>query len=190
MQVVADARVGGDVHPSGYDDSHDAVGGTVKYRFAMGVIATLLIGSGCGSTTPSNEASSSATTITESAPAPATTTAPAATTAPATTTAAAAAASCDPEAFLPLLQSTLDDPAAELRIVEVQVKLCRSGYAQVFAVPDQSVCEPGVGHCYDSEQVFLQDVAGEWQIEASGTGIGCDDGSVPADVCEGLGSTG
>jgi hypothetical protein len=148
----------------------------VKRQVVMGVIAAILVGSGCGSSTPSDQSASSKTTTTQ-----------AATTAPLATSATAAAATCEPEAFLPLLQKTLDDPASELRIVRVEVKRCRNGYAQVFAVPDPSVCEPGVGHCYDSEQVFLQQVAGEWQIVTSGTGISCDDGSVPADVCKALG---
>jgi hypothetical protein len=107
-----------------------------------------------------------------------------------TATAPGVPATCDPESFLPPLQDTLDNPAEKLRIVRADVRRCRNGYAQVFAVPDQSVCEPGVGYCYQDEQVFFGRVNGEWRILASGTGIGCSEADLPPemrDACRALG---
>ena len=51
---------------------------------------------------------------------------------------------CSPEAFLPVLKEALDNPAEELTIAEARVERCRNGDARVYAVPDPSVCEPGV----------------------------------------------
>lgn len=94
---------------------------------------------------------------------------------------------CSPAAFLPVLKAALDNTAEQLTIVEARVVRCRNGYARVYAVPDRSVCEPGVQHCYESEQLFLERVDDGWQIVTAGTGIGCEDGSVPAEVCRALG---
>jgi hypothetical protein len=87
-------------------------------------------------------------------------------------------ASCDPQAFLPILRGAINNPTQELRIVEARVKLCRNGYAQVFAVPDRSVCQPGGSHCYDIEQVFFHMVDGKWRILTSGTGLSCEGGAL------------
>lgn len=98
-------------------------------------------------------------------------------------------ASCEPDAFLPILKDAFDDPAAKLVVVEARVERCRNGFARVFAVPDQSACEPGVGGCFETEQVFLRDADGEWEILTSGTGIGCDDVDLDpglADACAAL----
>jgi hypothetical protein len=95
-----------------------------------------------------------------------------------TTTQTAPGASCDPQAFLPILRHAINNPAQELRIVEARVRRCRNGYAQVFAVPDRSVCQPGVRHCYDTEQVFFHLVGGKWQILTSGTGLSCEKGAL------------
>ena len=43
----------------------------------------------------------------------------------------------------------------------------------MFAVPDPSVCKPGVEFCYETEQVFLRWNGSEWTIRTSGTGISC-----------------
>lgn len=87
-------------------------------------------------------------------------------------------ASCDPQRFLPILRDAIDNQAKELRIVEARVRRCRNGYAQVFAVPDRSVCQPGVRHCYDTEQVFFRLVNGEWRILTSGTALSCEEGGL------------
>ena len=47
----------------------------------------------------------------------------------------------------------------------VQISECENPYARVFYVPDS----PG----YESEQVFLLDRQGEWEILTYGTGIDC-----------------
>jgi hypothetical protein len=99
-------------------------------------------------------------------------------------------ASCDPQAFLPILRGAINNRARELRIVEARVRRCRKGYAQVFAVPDRSVCQPGVRHCYDTEQVFFRLVDGEWRILTSGTGLGCEEVGLGArlrEACRALG---
>ena len=99
------------------------------------------------------------------------------------------AASCEPEAFLPVLQEAFDDDAAGLRVVAARVERCANGFAQVFAVPDQSGCTAGVSGCFENEQVFLRAAGPRWSIVTSGTGIGCDDADAePAfrEVCDGL----
>lgn len=103
---------------------------------------------------------------------------------------AAAQASCAPAAFLPVLKGAFDDADIGLSVVAARVERCAGGYAQVFAEPDDAGCTPGVGGCFETEQVFLK--AGEdgsWTIVASGTGIACTDEDADAalrEVCEGL----
>jgi hypothetical protein len=103
----------------------------------------------------------------------------------------ASPASCSAQVFLPVLRRELDNEAQKLRIVEVEVARCRNGYAQVFAVPDRSVCQPGVGYCYETEQVFLRWTSSRWRILTYGTGITCEAGGETAPVvrrvCERLG---
>lgn len=86
-------------------------------------------------------------------------------------------APCGPRAFLPVLKEQFDDDAAELRIVRADVERCRNDYAQVFAVPDQSGCEPGVARCLETEQVFLGWNGARWRVLTSGTGISCEAGN-------------
>ena len=108
-------------------------------------------------------------------------------TAPATTPVASA---CAPEAFLPVLGAAMDNPAEELRVVRVDVDRCSGGYAQVIAVPDTTVCKPGIEHCYDSVHVWLHDVDGTWTILDSGTGISCEDTEISPTLlpaCKALG---
>lgn len=102
------------------------------------------------------------------------------------------APSCEPSSFLPLLQETYDDPGAGLAVVEVRVERCRDGFAQVFAIPDDSACEPGLGGCFESEQVFLRADGGAWTILASGTGLTCGEEDDPAlaEACGALGYPG
>lgn len=102
------------------------------------------------------------------------------------------APSCEPSSFLPLLQATYDDPDAGLAVVDARVERCRDGYAQVFAVPDDSACEPGVGGCFETEQVFLRSDGETWTILASGTGLTCAEESDPviAEACRALGYPG
>jgi hypothetical protein len=83
--------------------------------------------------------------------------------------------SCEPEAFLPVVGRALDNEVRKLRIVDVRVQRCQTGYAQVFAVPAQSVCQPGVGYCYETEQVFLGWKEDTWRVLFSGTGITCEE---------------
>lgn len=104
----------------------------------------------------------------------------------------ASAPSCEPSSFVPLLQATYDDPGAGLTVVDARVERCRDGYAQVFAVPDDAACEPGVGGRFESEQVFLRAADGAWTILASGTGLTCDEEDDPAlaEACRALGYPG
>jgi hypothetical protein len=88
--------------------------------------------------------------------------------------ATAAQPPCIAGAFLPVLKEAMDDEAAKLRVVGAEVERCRNGYAQVFAVPDQSVCQPGTGYCFETEQFFLRWSGGSWRILFAGTGIACD----------------
>lgn len=98
---------------------------------------------------------------------------------------------CAPEEFLPILRKAFDGQAPKLRVVKARVERCRNGYAQVFAVPDRSVCDPGVGFCYETEQVFLGWKGDHWRILTSGTGIACGEGietdALVLRICRGLG---
>lgn len=103
----------------------------------------------------------------------------------------AESAPCGAQDFLPVLQAALDDAAAEIQIVRVRVERCRSGYAQVFAVPDQSLCAVGAGDCFETEQVLLRWKDDAWRVVTSGTGISCGEGNetlrLIVRVCRGLG---
>ena len=115
-----------------------------------------------------------AVTVTETVSTPSTsTTSPPPPPPPPATTTTAAEASCKPNAFLPVLKDAFDGNAPKLTVVEAKVERCQKGYAQVFAVPDPSVCKPGVEFCYETEQVFLRWNGSEWTIRTSGTGISC-----------------
>ena len=92
-----------------------------------------------------------------------------------TTSTTAAPPPCSAPTFLPVLGHGLDDRAKKLHIVRAEVRRCRNGYAQVFAVPDASVCQPAVGYCYETEQVFLGWTKGSWRILFAGTGITCEE---------------
>ena len=83
----------------------------------------------------------------------------------------------------------MDGAAPKLTIVRAEVKRCRNDYAQVFAVPDPSVCKPGIENCYETEQVFLHWDGGVWKIETSGTGIACGSETDPeiVKICRALG---
>jgi hypothetical protein len=103
--------------------------------------------------------------------------------------AATQAASCEPAAFLPVLKEAFDDASVGLAVVAARVERCANGYAQVFAEPDDAACAAGVGGCFETEQVYLEAVAGDWTIVDAGTGISCDDPDAAAalrEVCEGL----
>jgi hypothetical protein len=87
-----------------------------------------------------------------------------------------------------LLKQKLDDPSTELIIERVDIRRCRNGYAHVFAVPRQN--PPEDQHQYESEQLFLRDIGGSWQIVESGTGISCNDSDIRAPLlqaCRALG---
>ncbi len=105
------------------------------------------------------------------------------------TTAPGAEPDCGSGAFLPVLKEAFDGAAPKMTIVEARVERCRNGFAQVFAVPDPSVCEPGVDHCYETEQVFLAFEDGRWAIETTGTGLACGSESQEGitEICRGLG---
>jgi hypothetical protein len=96
---------------------------------------------------------------------------------------------CDPADFLPVLKAAFDGSAPKLTVVRARVVRCRNGFAQVWAEPDRSVCKPGVGYCYDAEQVFLRWAGDRWRIATSGTGITCGQETDPeiVEICHGLG---
>ena len=134
---------------------------------------------GCGTpqeSTPTTVPPTTVTTVVTTAPPPPTTTAP-------------IAAPCGAGAFLPVLKDAMDGAAPKLTIVRAEVRRCRNDYAQVFAVPDPSVCKPGVENCYETEQVFLHWDGGAWKIETSGTGIACGSETDPeiVKICRALG---
>ena len=101
-----------------------------------------------------------------------------------------ASAQCDAAVMLPVLDALFPDNAL-WNIVDIDIEDCQGGYARVFAIVDQSVCEAGTEPCLENEQVFLVDVGGSWQYLDSGTGIECADPSgLTAETvaaCEALG---
>jgi hypothetical protein len=160
---------------------------------ATAALVLVLAVAGCdGDASPpaaSAAATTTGTTTGTTAAAAATTSTAAPTTASRST---AAPAPCTASVFLPILKRRLDGSSPKLRIVRAEVRRCRNGYAQVFAVPDQSVCEPGVGYCYETEQVFLGWSDGSWRVLITGTGITCE-GETNAQVrriCQALGYPG
>lgn len=141
-----------------------------------GLVLTLV---GCGGSKGAGPVTTVVTTTVASAPT---------TTSPPTTT-VAEAAPCGAGAFLPVLKEAFDGSAPKLTVVRADVERCRNDYAQVFAVPDQTVCKPGVDFCYETEQVFLRWDGGAWTIETSGTGISCGAETEPeiVEICRALG---
>jgi hypothetical protein len=165
------------------------------------VIAFSLAGCGANSS-DSPKAAGAPATSTSTSPATSTmTSATPPTAAPAAaktvTSTSAAQAPCDTRVFLPVLKEEFDNGGAggKLRIVGADVNRCRNGYAKVFAVPDESVCQPGVGYCFEREQVLLNWTDGGWRILTYGTGITCEVPGFETDaqirrVCRGLGYPG
>jgi hypothetical protein len=99
---------------------------------------------------------------------------------------------CRAATLLPVLQELMDDDSIKLHVVRAEVRRCRQGYALVWAVPDRSVCDPGVGYCYETEPVFLHWGQGRWKVLFTGTGISCE-GETNAEVaavCRKLGYPG
>jgi hypothetical protein len=149
-----------------------------RRRLLTGAVTTGLVlglvGCGVPGCSKKKSAGTAATTtvVTTVVTEPPTTTPP-----PPPTTTVAAAAPCGAGAFLPVLKDAFDGTAPKLTVVRADVERCRNGYAQVFAVPDPSVCKPGVEFCYETEQVFLHWDGSAWTIATSGTGIECGSGS-------------
>jgi hypothetical protein len=86
---------------------------------------------------------------------------------------AGSAAPCAASDLLPVLKAAMDGTAENLTIVKVKVTRCQNDYAFVIAVPDRSVCQEGVGDCYDSAQVLMSWDGSTWNIIDTGTDIGC-----------------
>jgi hypothetical protein len=144
------------------------------------VVAAVLVLSACGGSKSGAPATTTVvvttTPSTGSAPPPPTTTAP-------------VGAPCESAALLPVLKEAFDGSAPKLTVVEAKVRRCRNDYAQVFAVPDPSVCKPGIEYCYETEQVFLHWDGSEWKIVTSGTGISCgsETDEEIVEICRALG---
>lgn len=132
----------------------------------VALVAGLVL-AGCGGS--KGAAPPATVTVTTPDTTPATTTAPP----PPPTTTEPLSAPCESAAFLPVLKEAFDGSAPKLTVVKAKVQRCRHDYAQVFAVPDPSVCKPGVEYCYETEQVFLHWDGEAWTIATSGTGIAC-----------------
>jgi Family of unknown function (DUF6636) len=86
---------------------------------------------------------------------------------------AATGAPCAASDLLPVLKAKMDGTADKLTIVKVRVTRCQNDYAFVLAIPDRSVCNEGVGDCYDSAQVLMSWDGSQWNILDTGTDIGC-----------------
>jgi hypothetical protein len=161
------------------------------------VLALAFVLAGCGADSPNSTTAAGAPATSASTSTTQPTTAAAATTETGATEASTTAewAPCGAQVFLPVLKQAMDNEAAELRIVRADVKRCRNDYAQVFAVPDESVCQPGIRHCYEHEQFLLGWTDGRWRILTYGTGITCEVPGFETDaqirrVCWALGYSG
>src|SRR6266705_303944 len=100
---------------------------------------------------------------------------------------APAAAPCDPEAILPVIRKVID-PAPGMFWESVDIAECQNGYARVWAITGGT--PPPATQYEGGEQAVLQDVAGEWTMLSSGTGLDCYPTSMPPDLkdaCEALG---
>lgn len=107
-----------------------------------------------------------------------------------TTTVEVVAAACAADALLPVVAALF--PENDMwNIVDVDVADCQNGYARVFAIADQSICDVDTPQCLEAEQVFLEDRGGTWEYLTSGTGISCGDpsdlGTEMVAACEALG---
>jgi hypothetical protein len=107
-----------------------------------------------------------------------------------TTTVEVVAAACAADALLPVVAALF--PGNDMwNIVDVDVADCQNGYARVFAIADQSICDVDTPQCLEAEQVFLEDRGGTWEYLTSGTGISCGDpsdlGTEMVAACEALG---
>ena len=92
------------------------------------------------------------------------------------TTSGSVAAGGTPDVILPVVAAMFSDNEF-WNIVDVDVPDCQNGYARVFALADQSGCDPEFPICLENEQVFLVDVDGSWQYLEAGTGIECENPS-------------
>jgi hypothetical protein len=146
---------------------------------AVALLASVTAACG-GSGSPKSSGGTVTTTVTETA------TATGGSTGPGTGSAAPCAASD----LLPVVKAKLDGTADKLTIVKVKVTRCQNDYAFVVADPDRSVCQEGVGGCYDSAQVLMSWDGSQWNIINVGTDIGCT--SIPLSdqtlvACQALG---
>ena len=162
------------------------------------VLVLALVVAGCGADSPNPQSAQPTTSAGARTTPPATAARVAAKTTTETTmtetSTPAAQAPCGAEVFLPVLEKEFDNEATSLRIVGAEVKRCRNDHAVVFAVPDESVCQPGIGSCFEREQVFLGWTGDSWQILTYGTGITCEvpgfeTGEIGA-ICRALGYPG
>lgn len=97
-------------------------------------------------------------------------------------------APCDPEAMLPVIGEAIQIPYDGMFWESVEIQECRNGYARVFAITGGT--PPTGTQLEGSEQVFLQDIEGQWAMLSSGSGLDCYPGSMPPDLkdaCEALG---
>jgi hypothetical protein len=89
------------------------------------------------------------------------------------------AVSCQPAAFLPVLQRELDRQSGP-RLASVTVERCRDGYARVVGVP----ADAGG----DGVQAVLRDSGGSWRVLVHGRRIECDGSDrAVAEACARLG---
>jgi hypothetical protein len=145
------------------------------------ITALLLLGA-CAGTTEATTTLSEPTTTAPTTPEATTTT-----TLATTTTIDVIAAACTEDAILLVVDRDLPR-APGLILVGVEIFECQAGYARVGAIPDQSTCPEG-NNCQETEQVFLRDVSGSWEIIGSGTGLTCSDADLSEDLvtaCEAL----
>lgn len=105
-----------------------------------------------------------------------------------TATATPTAAPCDPVAMLPVIREEVDIGVEGVFWESVEIQNCQNGYVRVLAFWGGT---PPPGSSLEaSEQVFLRDVGGMWNVLTSGSGITCSDTDLPPELeeaCRALG---
>jgi hypothetical protein len=107
---------------------------------------------------------------------------------PTATATPTAAAPCDPAAMLPVIREEVDIGAEGVFWESVEIRNCQNGYARVFAIIGGT--PPPGAELEGSEQVFLRDKGGMWNVLTSGSGIACSDTDLSPEMeeaCRALG---
>ncbi|MGZ6908747.1 MAG: hypothetical protein ACXVJ7_13840 [Acidimicrobiia bacterium] len=131
----------------------------------LGLLCAVVAACGSGISSPTTTRSASTTTTAD--------------TGTTSTTTNSRAAPCTAEAILPVVKAAYAYNPALAEQASVSTPTCRNGYAYVSTLSGE----------FQTERVYLRDVAGTWVIVARGSGLACSDAEMQA-VCAALGGMG